>query len=559
MTKGNINSKPASADERIAQATGKPAAKATRTSKVAKALTRPTRPAEAQDAKPAAGNASAAEAHEDRPDAGGASAAEAHEDRPDAGGAEAHADSPAARDAGAAAEANEDRPDAGGAEAHAVSPAAKDSSATAEADADRPDAGASSLAPRATSRVRTPFALEDFIKGFQLFVKFIMNEQLHPSESSRRPPSENNDRPGTRDDDSALSETSLRRSVPNEDAEREAPEREATEREAPEREATEREAPEREATEREAPEREATERESPEREATEREASEPEREAEPPRSPPKSDAAAAKPRGRKPRAISPTASCSKTTGSRAPEKPEADSGPASAMPVNPGSDITPGAADHDASSIASFGAADSGTPLPSPEPSNVPGTRKAAAEDAARDSGDECRTPAPNAPYEAPDSPVPAYADDADRKAIPDGSGDGDSRYPADSRSVTGDGKRPPERPPGSDLPGLDRVMLNLEVSRRTNRFLSVSLVAALGVIACLAAGLTYFLAADRDRYFALSEDAMRVVEMRRAEEPPPNQQALLNWMADTVIRSLSLDFLNWRRQLNDVRNEFDP
>jgi intracellular multiplication protein IcmL len=59
-------------------------------------------------------------------------------------------------------------------------------------------------------------------------------------------------------------------------------------------------------------------------------------------------------------------------------------------------------------------------------------------------------------------------------------------------------------------------------------------------------------------RYFGITPD-LRVVELAPLDEPAIRPQALLNWTAEVVTGAMSLDFLHWRRQLNDGRGDFDP
>jgi intracellular multiplication protein IcmL len=59
-------------------------------------------------------------------------------------------------------------------------------------------------------------------------------------------------------------------------------------------------------------------------------------------------------------------------------------------------------------------------------------------------------------------------------------------------------------------------------------------------------------------RYFAVSSD-LRLIEMRALTEPQVSSQALLNWTSETVTKTLSLDFLYWKKKLMEVRGSYDP
>jgi intracellular multiplication protein IcmL len=58
-------------------------------------------------------------------------------------------------------------------------------------------------------------------------------------------------------------------------------------------------------------------------------------------------------------------------------------------------------------------------------------------------------------------------------------------------------------------------------------------------------------------KYFAVTRD-LRVLEMPPLSEPVVGNQALINWAADAVTGSLSLNFLSWRRTLSESRENFD-
>jgi intracellular multiplication protein IcmL len=61
----------------------------------------------------------------------------------------------------------------------------------------------------------------------------------------------------------------------------------------------------------------------------------------------------------------------------------------------------------------------------------------------------------------------------------------------------------------------------------------------------------------EKVRYFSVTPD-LRVLEMESLEEPYINSQGLLNWVGDVITRAMSLDFLQWKRKLMDLRSEFD-
>jgi intracellular multiplication protein IcmL len=72
-----------------------------------------------------------------------------------------------------------------------------------------------------------------------------------------------------------------------------------------------------------------------------------------------------------------------------------------------------------------------------------------------------------------------------------------------------------------------------------------------------LAANAAQALLRPEPRYFAVTRD-LRVLEMPPLTEPVIGNQALLNWTADVMVKSLSLNFLTWRRTLSEIRDDFD-
>lgn len=84
-------------------------------------------------------------------------------------------------------------------------------------------------------------------------------------------------------------------------------------------------------------------------------------------------------------------------------------------------------------------------------------------------------------------------------------------------------------------------------------------------IIAMLAGTMLVFVATDlawdifvkpEPRYIAVTPD-LRVVELEPLSSPVTVSMGLENWAADTITRALSLDYLNWKRQLKDIRPRF--
>jgi len=58
-------------------------------------------------------------------------------------------------------------------------------------------------------------------------------------------------------------------------------------------------------------------------------------------------------------------------------------------------------------------------------------------------------------------------------------------------------------------------------------------------------------------RYFAATPD-LRLAPLIPLDKPVLTQQGLLNWVTETVINAVSLDFLEWREKLTRNREHFE-
>lgn len=56
--------------------------------------------------------------------------------------------------------------------------------------------------------------------------------------------------------------------------------------------------------------------------------------------------------------------------------------------------------------------------------------------------------------------------------------------------------------------------------------------------------------------YFGMSQD-LKLLPMTPLSEPVMNEAALKSWVAEAVTRSFNLDYLNWQRQLSEVRGAY--
>jgi intracellular multiplication protein IcmL len=143
-------------------------------------------------------------------------------------------------------------------------------------------------------------------------------------------------------------------------------------------------------------------------------------------------------------------------------------------------------------------------------------------------------------------------------------------KYPAspdslpDQSAETGSGV-PAEIPGGSGRPirggeyqGLELVTGSrtwyLGQNERLTKTLLALAIATLASLALLACALVF---RPEPRYFAVTAD-LRVLEMPPLDEPVVSDQAILNWSAEALTKSLSLNFLSWRRTLLEIRGDFD-
>lgn len=116
-------------------------------------------------------------------------------------------------------------------------------------------------------------------------------------------------------------------------------------------------------------------------------------------------------------------------------------------------------------------------------------------------------------------------------------------------------------RKKGSD-PDSRQISQAILESRNWDRRLSrLSLRMALAQIpvtlVALIVGYSVFTFRPDPAYFAIDTEG-RIIELVPLDEPIISSSALLNWTVTTVTETLSLDFLNWRDQLNSVRNDYN-
>ena len=107
---------------------------------------------------------------------------------------------------------------------------------------------------------------------------------------------------------------------------------------------------------------------------------------------------------------------------------------------------------------------------------------------------------------------------------------------------------------------GLERVWVRNEFYRQAYRELCIALVLLLSVILFLSGLLVYQrVVSPKPYYFATTPDA-RPVQVVRLNQPlyeDPN--AIIEWTSQAVIDLYSLDYVTWRRSLQNAADYFIP
>jgi intracellular multiplication protein IcmL len=109
------------------------------------------------------------------------------------------------------------------------------------------------------------------------------------------------------------------------------------------------------------------------------------------------------------------------------------------------------------------------------------------------------------------------------------------------------------------DEGGLDALTRSrLWYLNQNRRLFKALTLVGLVLMVSVAGNLVQFVARPRPVYFAITPD-LRILEMPPLSAPVVSDQALINWATETVTSALSLDFLQWRQKLMQVRQDFDP
>lgn len=124
----------------------------------------------------------------------------------------------------------------------------------------------------------------------------------------------------------------------------------------------------------------------------------------------------------------------------------------------------------------------------------------------------------------------------------------------AESRKKPG----PTKPAPSSFREGdMGSVLMDMNWMRFAMRRYLVIILALTGVVAVLALFLVITLMTKPSpQYFAATND-LRFVQLAPLTEPTITDTGLNNWIAETITRSLSLDFSHWQTTLGDLRPDF--
>lgn len=112
---------------------------------------------------------------------------------------------------------------------------------------------------------------------------------------------------------------------------------------------------------------------------------------------------------------------------------------------------------------------------------------------------------------------------------------------------------------PEADVPlagalGCADALVSLRRALRSAQ--KTALVLALTNILCLAALCITLMNRPDPVYFGMSQE-MKLLPMTPLSAPIMNEARLKNWVAQAVTLSFNLDYVHWKRQLNEVRRFF--
>ena len=105
----------------------------------------------------------------------------------------------------------------------------------------------------------------------------------------------------------------------------------------------------------------------------------------------------------------------------------------------------------------------------------------------------------------------------------------------------------------------LSEVNVSIDWYRRIFPLIvKLSIVLMILVILSICTNVVMFMQQSEPRYFAATSD-FRMKEMVPLNEPLVSQGGLINWLTRTTGDCMSINFLDWRKQLMAVRPHFSP
>lgn len=90
----------------------------------------------------------------------------------------------------------------------------------------------------------------------------------------------------------------------------------------------------------------------------------------------------------------------------------------------------------------------------------------------------------------------------------------------------------------------------------RFRQVVIICMVAVAILTASLGVNLIQAVSRPKPVYFSVSDD-FRIKSMKPLNEPVISESGLSNWVARTVTKTFSLDFVHWREQLMEVKPEY--
>lgn len=119
------------------------------------------------------------------------------------------------------------------------------------------------------------------------------------------------------------------------------------------------------------------------------------------------------------------------------------------------------------------------------------------------------------------------------------------------------DKKQTEPEPPTSEDGSLELVQRSRIWYRdQYKRAIMFALGVVVALIISLSLNLFQFFSKPPHKYFALTNE-LRVIELTPTEKANLSQEKLLNWAAETVCRTFTFDFLNYRDVLMGVRSNY--